>query len=66
MWSWIAKAAKDTVKFFDGKKRRIAVIGGALTSIGAMTGIVELVIVGTAVTAIFGTADQVQKLKKRT
>jgi hypothetical protein len=66
MWSWIAKAANDTVKFFDGKKRRIAVIGGAATSIGALTGYLPLVIVGTALTAIFGTADQVQKMKKHT
>lgn len=65
MWGWIKKAASDTAKFLDGKKRRIAIIGGAATSIGALTGVVPLVIVGTALTAIFGTADGVQKLKSK-
>jgi len=60
--SWL----KDIWAYLDGKKRRIAVIGGAATSIGALTGFVPLTIAGTIVIAIFGGADQVDKqLKKR-
>ena len=51
----------DIWNYLDGKKRRIAVIGGAATSIGALIGFVPLVIAGTIVTAVFGTADQVAK-----
>lgn len=66
MWSWIKKSTSNTAKFLDGKKRRIAIIGGAATSIGALTGFVPLTIAGTIVIAIFGTADQVDKqLKKK-
>lgn len=65
MWNKIKILAGATVKYLDGKKRRIAIIGGATTSIGASTGIVPLVIAGTIVTAIFGTADGVQKFKSK-
>ncbi len=52
---------KSIWNYLDGKKRRIAVIGGAATSIGALTGFLPLVIAGTIVTAVFGGADQVSK-----
>jgi type IV secretory pathway VirB2 component (pilin) len=56
---------KKLWKLLDGKKRRIAVIGGAATSIGALTGYVPLTIVGTIITAVFGSADQVDRVIKK-
>ena len=64
MWDWIKTAVSDTAEYLDGKKRRIAIIGGAATSIGSITGLVPLVVAGTIILAIFGTADQVQKKLK--
>lgn len=65
MWDWIKTTANNTAKLLDGKKRRIAMYGGAATSIGALTGYVPLIIAGTIVTAIFGGADQANKLLKK-
>ncbi len=65
MWTWIKKASNTTAKLLDGKKRRIAMYGGAATSIGALTGFVPLTILGTVVTVIFGGADQVNKVLEK-
>ncbi len=57
MWNRIKKAiisANDLVK---GKRRRIALISGGLTSIGAMTGFVPLAVIGTIGTVLFGGLD---------
>ena len=59
------KWLKSIWNYLDGKKRRIAVLGGAATSVGALTGFLPLVIVGTVVTAVFGSADQVSKQMKK-
>lgn len=61
MMNWL----KSIWNYLDGKKRRIAVLGGAATSIGALTGFLPLVIVGTVVTAVFGGADQIDKKLKK-
>jgi len=53
---------KSIAKLFNGKKRRIAMYGGAVTAIGTVTGFVPLIVIGIAANAIFGGADQVNKL----
>ncbi len=65
MWNRIKNAISSMAKFFNGKKRRIANLGGAATSIGALTGFVPLIIAGTVILAVFGTADQVGKQLKK-
>jgi len=57
MWDKIKQALGAVNKFLKGKKRRIAAISGAITSVGALTGIVPLVIIGTIGTALFSSLD---------
>lgn len=57
MWNWIKNAATSFNNLIKGNRRRIAVISGGLTSIGAMTGFVPLAIIGTIGTVLFGGLD---------
>jgi len=57
MWKIIKQALSSANNLVKGNRRRIAVIGGGLTSIGAMTGLVPLTIAGTVLTILFGSLD---------
>jgi len=57
MWKKIKNAFISANNFLRGNRRRIAIIGSSLTSIGGLTGSVPLVVAGTAITALFGSLD---------
>ena len=68
MWDWIIKAAKDTAKFFDGKK---TVIGFSLVTISKVIPdplISTILLVSGTLLGGVGVVDKVKKgeLKKRT
>ncbi len=57
MWGWIKNAAISANDFVKGNRRRIAVISGGLTSVGALMGFIPLAVIGTIGTVIFGGLD---------
>jgi len=57
MFKKIWQAVLDVNEFLKGNRRRIAIIGSSLTTIGGLTASVPLIIAGTAITALFGSLD---------
>jgi hypothetical protein len=49
----------------DGKKRRIAVLGGKIGALGVLTNSKTLQIVGGAIVVLFGSADYAQASVKK-
>ncbi len=57
MLDWIKNAVISANNLVKGNRRRIAVISGGLTSIGALTGFIPLAVIGTIGTVLFGGLD---------